>query len=96
MQRLETDFTSENYKRSQDTLQNTIPEWMEKKFKHNKEHPNTYDKLYQGEIWLAHANATAMQHGYVLKLEYLSALPDTKEVARKEFCKFVVETPYYD
>ena len=96
MQRQETDFTPENYRRSQQMLDKTIPDWMEKAFEHNKKFSNTYDQLFQGDIWLAHANATAMVKGYVLKLEYITATPDNKETARKAFCKIVAETPYYD
>ena len=96
MQRQETDFTSENYIRAQNALEKTIPEWMENAFEHNKKLPDTYDKLFQGDIALAHANFSAVVKGYVLKLEYLAAPQKEKESARKNFCKFVMETPYYD
>ncbi|MGJ8561945.1 MAG: hypothetical protein ACSHXY_00210 [Alphaproteobacteria bacterium] len=96
MQRFETDFTKENYRLSQNMLKETIPQQMEKVFEHNKKYPKMYDRLFQGEVWLAHANASAAVKGYVLKLEYLAASPQDKEPARIDFCKFVVETPYYD
>jgi len=96
MQRLETDFTPENYRRAQKMLEETIPEWMETAFEQNKKFPKMYDQLFQGDIWLAHANATMIVKGYVLKLEYVSASPDKKEAARKSFCQLVFETPYYD
>lgn len=96
MQRQETDFTPENYRFAQQSLEKTIPEWMEATFKHNKEFPETYDKLFQGDIWLAYANSTAIVKGYVLKLEYLTASPTQKQAAREEFCKFLMETPQYD
>lgn len=96
MQRQESDFTQENYQFAQQMLDETIPSWMEKAFNHNKKFPETYDKLFQGDIWLAHANSTAMVKGYVLKLEYLAAPPETQEASRIQFCKFLVETPYYD
>ena len=96
MQRQETDFTQESYKFSQKMLETTIPEWMEIAFEHNKKFPKTYNKLFQGDIWLAHANHTAMVNGYVLKLEYLSAPFQEKESARIKFCQFVISTPYYD
>ena len=96
MQRQETDFTPDSYRRAQQMLEKTIPEWMEKAFEHNKKFPNTYDQLFQGDIWLSHANATAIVKGYVLKLEYSTASRDNKEAAKKAFCNFVTETPYYD
>jgi len=96
MQRKETDFTHEKYAFSQKMLETTIPEWMERTFEHNKKFPETYDKLFQGDIWLAYTNHTAMVKGYVMKLEYLNAPSAEKEAARKQFCKFMVETPYYD
>lgn len=96
MQRQESDFTSESYHHAQKMLEETVPEWMENTFDHNKKFPETYDKLFQGDIGLAYANFTAVVKGYVLKLEYLAASPDDKEPARKKFCNFVMETPYYD
>lgn len=96
MQRTETDFTAENYRLARRSLDVMIPEWMEGKFKQSKKSPETYEKLFQGEIWLAHANSTAMVKGYVLKLEYLTAVRAQKEDARTAFCKFVTLTPYYD
>ena len=96
MQRQETDFTHENYKFSQQMLEETIPEWMESAFERSKAFPKAQSELFQGDISLAHANHTTMVKGYVLKLEYLSAAPHAKEHARQEFCKFVAETPYYD
>jgi len=96
MQRQETDFTHEAYKFSQQMLETTIPDWMENVFKHNKKFPQTYDNLFQGDIWTAYANHSAVVKGYVLKLEYLSASKQNKETARRQFCKFVTETPYYD
>jgi len=96
MRRQETDFTRDEYKSAQQMLEKTIPEWMEKAFERNKKFPETYDKLFQGDIWLAYANATAVVKGYVLKLEYLTAAPEDKASSRKQFCKFLVETPYFD
>ena len=96
MQRQVTDFTKENYETAQLMLETTIRNWMETKFERNKKHPHSNSKLFEGEIWLAHANHSAMIKGYVLKLEYLSASADEKEPARQAFCKFVVETPYFD
>lgn len=96
MQRPESDFTQENYRFAKQSLEETIPEWMETAFKHNKAFPETYDKLLQGDIWLAYANSIAMVEGYVLKLEYLTASPAQKQAAKEEFCKFLMETPQYD
>ena len=96
MQRQEADFTQANYKFSQQMLENTIPEWMERAFQHNKKFPETYDDLLQGDIWLAYMNHSVSVKGYILKLEYLVAPPEQKETARKQFCTFLVETPYFD
>lgn len=96
MQRRETDFTAENYRVAQQSLEVTLPEWIEKRFKQGQEFPETYDKLFQGEIGLAHANALAMVKGYVLKLEYLTAVSEQKDAARAEFCNLVTQTPYFD
>jgi hypothetical protein len=96
MQRKETDFTQDNYKFSQQMLEVTLPEWMESAFQQNKKFPETYENLFQGDVWLAHMNHSATVKGYVLKLEYLAAQPEQKEVARKRFCKFLVETSYFD
>ena len=59
MQRQEIDFTAENYNRAQQMLDETIPNWMEKRFAQNKNFQEAYDKLIQGDLWLAHAYATA-------------------------------------
>ena len=96
MQRQVSDFTKENYETAKITLETTVRDWMENKFERNTKHPHSNSKLFEGEIWLAHANHSAMIKGYVLKLEYLSASADEKEPARQTFCKFVVETPYFD
>lgn len=96
MQRQVSDFTKENYEAAQNALDTTIRDWMENKFERSKKHPRTNSKLFEGEIWLAHANHSATVKGYVLKLEYLSAAVETKEVARQAFCEFVFETPYFD
>lgn len=96
MQRQESDFTKENYELSQYAVETTIREWMESKFERAKNHPRQNSKLFEGEIWLAHANNSAMVNGYVLKLEYLSASVDDKEVARQSFCQFLTTTPYFD
>jgi len=96
LQRHETDFSLVRYERARHILETALPERMEKLFEHNKRFPNTYDKLYQGEIWLAHANATAIIRGYVLKLEYQLATEAEKETARRRFCTFVSQTPYFD
>ena len=96
MQRQEADFTAENYKFSLEMLEKTIPEWMEETFKRNKKFPESSERLFQGDIWLAYANHTTMVKGYVLKLEYLVAPKHRKESARVEFCKFLNKTPIYD
>jgi len=96
MQRQVSDFTKENYEAAQNALETTIRDWMENKFERNKKHPRTDSKLFEGEIWLAHANHSATVKGYVLKLEYLSSTVETREVAREALCEFVVETPYFD
>ena len=96
MQRQESDFTHERFVAAQDNMQTIIREWMENKFERNKKAPTSKRKLFDGEIWLAHANHDAMVKGYVLKLEYLSAPAETKENTRQAFCKFLKETPYYD
>ena len=96
MQRKVSDFTKENYEAAQNALETTIRDWMENKFERNKKHPQTNSNLFEGEIWLAHANHSAMVKGYVLKLEYLSASADEVEPARQALCKFVIETPYFD
>ena len=96
MQRQETDFTHERYTAARNIMQTTIRDLMENKFERNKKHPQTNSNLFEGEIWLAHANHSAMVKGYVLKLEYLSASADETEPARQALCKFVIETPYFD
>jgi hypothetical protein len=96
MQRDESDFTAESYRNAKKSLEDVIPMWMERAFEQNKKFPDTYDNLFQGDIWLSYANSNAAITGYVLKLEYQSALPEDKEEKRIEFCKFVIVTPYYD
>lgn len=96
MQRRESDFTHENYVASQQHIEITVREWMENKFERNKGNRASKRKLFDGDIWLAHANHNATVKGYVLKLEYQIASKENEEVARQKFCKFVVETPRYD
>jgi hypothetical protein len=96
MQRQETDFTHERFVAAQENMRTTIREWMESEFERNKKNSTSNGKLFDGEIWLAQANTEALINGYVLKLEYLSASAETKENARQAFCKFLIETPYYD
>lgn len=96
MQRQDSDFTQQNYKSALERLETTLPEWMEKSFKRNKDFPTLNGQLFQGDIWLAYANSMATVKGYVLKLEYLSARPEDKEAARQLYCTFLVKTPYFD
>ena len=92
----EDDFTYENYTNSIQMLRETIPEWMEEVFQKNKEFPDLYDSLFQGDIFLAYYNHTNNVQGYVLKLEYLQAKGSAKEDMRKRFCDFLIKTHIYD
>ena len=46
MQRQETDFIHENYKFSQQMLEETIPEWMESAFERSKAFPKAQSELF--------------------------------------------------
>ena len=96
MQRQEADFTHENYVASKHVIETTVRDWMENKYERNKKNPIASSKLFDGEIWLTHANHNAVVEGYVLKLEYLSASEEAKETSRQAFCEFLGKTPYYD
>ena len=96
MQRHEDDFSKESFEWAQETLNHTVPEWMEEKFELYMQNPDEGRKLIEGEIWLARENALAVVKGYVLKLEYLNASGLDVEKARERFCTFVTVTPVFD
>lgn len=91
-------LTHESFEWAQNSIRNTIPEWIEEKdMRLRKHHANdTNYRIFDGELWMAYQNTLAVIEGYTLKLEYIAANENERSKAEKRFCDFVANTIVID